>query len=413
MIAWMLYCGLVAALIGLAARAAESLARAAGYRMRWVWLGALLLTSFLSTTSAVRRFGTARAAVIVAPSGSSSAAIGSADATWSERLQLVAARVQDALDRSLGYAASAIDRRVPAPYAAVSWLAISLLLTMVFGTILHRFKRARRRWPLERIEDVSVRVSPSVGPIVVGVVRPEIVVPRWLLHRAVDEQRLAVAHEQEHLRARDPLALGLGWLAIVAMPWSPAVWYMVSRLRLTIELDCDARVLRRGAAPHAYGTLLIDVAQHAAPLTLSALGLADDSSQLHQRILALGRPVASFARTRAAVATLIAATGLVVACRVSPPPTAVEDTSAGRPVSANAPRRAGRPIVTHLDDVAKAQPLFVIDGIRSNNDSLRDIDPKTIVSVEVLKGPAAQATYGPAAAAGVIVVTTRKGQARR
>ena len=79
---------------------------------------------------------------------------------------------------------------------------------------------------------------------------------------------------------------------------------MLSRLRLAIELDCDARVLRRGAAPRAYGSLLIEVAQNASPLTLSALGFADESSQLYQRILALRGPAASFARTRGVLAAM-------------------------------------------------------------------------------------------------------------
>jgi TonB-dependent SusC/RagA subfamily outer membrane receptor len=297
-----------------------------------------------------------------------------------------------------------------------------------------------------------------------GVVRPEIVVPRWLLHRTDDEQRLAVAHEEEHLRARDPILLCAGWAAIILTPWNAALWYMVSRLRLAIELDCDARVLRRGVMARAYGSLLIEVAQNASPLTLSALGFADESSQLYQRILALRAPTGSFARTRAAFAVAAAVTGVLVACRVAPPrsasqpapsvrvanaPTAapapvaaevarassVDDSMAPKrraprahavavaptppvaeapasepvsPAAAPVPRSDSTPVLVHLESVARIGPLILIDGARSSMDEMRAMDPNTIANVEVLKGAAAIATYGADAERGVITVTTFK-----
>jgi TonB-dependent starch-binding outer membrane protein SusC len=71
------------------------------------------------------------------------------------------------------------------------------------------------------------------------------------------------------------------------------------------------------------------------------------------------------------------------------------------------------------------QPLIVIDGIRVNDapesmsfgvggqtpSRLEDINPEEIESIEILKGPAAAALYGTAAATGVIQVTTRRGRA--
>lgn len=77
------------------------------------------------------------------------------------------------------------------------------------------------------------------------------------------------------------------------------------------------------------------------------------------------------------------------------------------------------------------QALFVVDGVPINNSSAsnvqasgniydnnvdagnraNDINPEDIESVSVLKGPAAAALYGSRAAAGVIVITTKKGSA--
>ncbi|MGJ1321782.1 SusC/RagA family TonB-linked outer membrane protein [Sphingobacterium faecium] len=77
------------------------------------------------------------------------------------------------------------------------------------------------------------------------------------------------------------------------------------------------------------------------------------------------------------------------------------------------------------------QPLFVVDGViydnstviggnssfdgaqatsSSNSNRVMDINPEDIDNVSVLKGPAAAALYGSRAAAGAIIITTKKGQ---
>ncbi|HJW30029.1 MAG TPA: carboxypeptidase-like regulatory domain-containing protein, partial [Saprospiraceae bacterium] len=84
-----------------------------------------------------------------------------------------------------------------------------------------------------------------------------------------------------------------------------------------------------------------------------------------------------------------------------------------------------------------SQPLFIIDGIYVDNSSinsgnnivskaaaggstnfqddpsnrLSDIDPNDIEKIEVLKGASAAAIYGSRAAGGVVIITTKRGQA--
>jgi TonB-linked SusC/RagA family outer membrane protein len=69
------------------------------------------------------------------------------------------------------------------------------------------------------------------------------------------------------------------------------------------------------------------------------------------------------------------------------------------------------------------EPLVYIDGVAVSNakggislggqdySRLNDINPEEIESIEVLKGPAASAIYGSAAANGVILLSTKKGRA--
>ncbi len=74
--------------------------------------------------------------------------------------------------------------------------------------------------------------------------------------------------------------------------------------------------------------------------------------------------------------------------------------------------------------VGNNQPLIVIDGVRTNNQTLlsqgstagtaasnrlMDLNPDDIESINVLKGAAATALYGTAGATGVVLITTKKG----
>jgi len=54
-------------------------------------------------------------------------------------------------------------------------------------------------------------------------------------------------------------------------------------------------------------------------------------------------------------------------------------------------------------------PLLLLDGVQSDINYLSSINPNDIESVNVLKGSAGAALYGPDARNGVIVVTTKKG----
>src|SRR6185437_11327218 len=245
----MLYGTVVGALFAVAAYAADAMLRMSKRSVRWAWLGALLLTfGFIGSASvhpaarlSLPMKSTSTTRPLVAPHSSGP--------LWRQASTAVTSTLDVAIAMPIRRAIAMAEHAVPAramPWIAVGWLVAALALLALFLAVQLRFHRARRAWPSTHLHGVRVRVSPAAGPAVIGVSRPEIVVPRWLLGRDDDEQRLVLAHEVEHLRARDPLVLALGWLAIALVPWNPAVWFMASRLRLAVELDCDARVLRGG-----------------------------------------------------------------------------------------------------------------------------------------------------------------------
>ena len=60
-----------------------------------------------------------------------------------------------------------------------------------------------------------------------------------------------------------------------------------------------------------------------------------------------------------------------------------------------------------------AEPLYVIDGVESNQAQFLRLDPSEIESFSILKDAAATAVYGSKSANGVILVTTKRGQEGR
>jgi hypothetical protein len=228
---------------------------------------------------------------------------------------------------------------------------------------------------------------------VVGLSRPEIVVPGWLLERTADEQRLVLAHEREHVAARDPLLLAAGCVAVAILPWHPAAWWMLSRLRLAVELDCDARVLRRGVAARSYGTLLIDLAGRCSGLRIGAPALADESSHLQQRLIAMTPRLSRFTHARSAAAAAIAAVALLAACEAKlPTQTEVNDMTAAT-ATASAQK---------MQLLSSDSARYQVNGVAVSAAEANGIPANRITSIQVMKG--ASAPDGKA----LVSITTRE-----
>jgi TonB-dependent starch-binding outer membrane protein SusC len=94
--------------------------------------------------------------------------------------------------------------------------------------------------------------------------------------------------------------------------------------------------------------------------------------------------------------------------------TGVQVTNVGG--SVNTPARIFIRGVNSINN--RTQPLFVVDGIpiidgnlasTTNSNALGDINPADIENIEVLKDGSATAIFGSRAAAGVVLITTKKG----
>jgi len=147
------------------------------------------------------------------------------------------------------------------------WKTASLLL-VIWGAagllraayVVYISRRRRDSRTPTVMDGVPIVVTDQVGPATVGLLRSHVLVPRWVLAMPGVQRQYVLRHEEEHRSAHDARLLFLASLFIVLMPWNPAIWWQLRRLRLAVEMDCDNRVVDAlGDAP-AYGELLFKVA---------------------------------------------------------------------------------------------------------------------------------------------------------
>jgi beta-lactamase regulating signal transducer with metallopeptidase domain len=374
------YVLLTGALVTLATYAADAICRLSARSRRWTWLTGLIVT--VAVAGAALAFPRAPSLASVAGTDlSATPAIGVAHVSATTHIGFFGAMrggVAAAIDRTRSATERVVSLGV-APWSAAAWLVLTGSLLLFLCVVHRRFLRLRRQWPIANVHDVRVKVAPASGPAVMGVRRPDIVIPRWLLARADEEQRLVVEHEGEHVRARDPMTLAIGWGCAVLMPWHPATWWMLSRLRLAVELDCDQRVLRRGASRRSYGALLVDLSARFSGLPAGATALADRTTHLEQRLIAMNTHRPSLVSLRAGAFALAGLVAIVSACEMKMPTASTVEQMDG-----SAAERAAR----QMELVAKGDsaPVYYVDGVVTTRDAGTAILPGEIASIEVRRG---------------------------
>lgn len=272
---WMIYIVLVSAAVTIAAVVVESALQATRMPARLLWVAGMCFPVIAAIASA--RLATAvQARELLLPARELSGGQTGRDPVPASRTHFV--------PRPLGVAVSPNSRLAMLDSTLLAvWMTGFLLTLGVFGGAAVRLRRIRTAAEVRYIDGVRVSITPSTGPLVVGVLHPQILIPRWVLELDQSERQLIVAHEQEHLRSRDPALLAFGALAVGFTPWNPFVWYMLRRLGQAIELDCDRRVLAERPDLRAYARLLLSVASRRQTTLIPLAGLAASTSSLEQR----------------------------------------------------------------------------------------------------------------------------------
>ena len=261
----MVYVTVVSFLLGFAAWTLERGVRGLAFPTRWIWTVAL--------TGSV---GFTLATLLPVIFRGSLAETGAAGAS---------AVVLTPVVVSLGRVTASVT-----PFADLDVLLLAAWATLSLGVgfLLLRahlqLVSEGSKWTPTELDGCRVMVSRDLGPGAVGLLRPRIVVPRWALDIPAAERELMLSHESEHCKAGDPQIVGAALFLLCLMPWNPALWWQLRRLRLAIEIDCDHRVLRRSPEVRRYSTLLLEIGARSITSRMSAMAFARPKPFLERRI---------------------------------------------------------------------------------------------------------------------------------
>jgi Zn-dependent protease with chaperone function len=228
----------------------------------------------------------------------------------------------------------------PAPASRLlSWhagLALAYVAVAV-ALAVRGIARRRRLWrALECAAPYDATRAPypvlrhrELGPMVVGIVQPRIVLPEAMLEQSTEHALACVLkHEIAHVRRGDPwLSAAMEILLVVAWPVAP-LWVAASRVRHLIELACDEAALAGADAAERrrYGHVLLDVAEERSFVAALHFG-----ATLRARIeaIALQRPWPRSVQG----SVVIAAVAGFAACSSAGPGAVPQATDSARPAA--------------------------------------------------------------------------------
>jgi bla regulator protein BlaR1 len=205
---------------------------------------------------------------------------------------------------------------------------------------------------------IEVRESADVGsPMVVGVIRPCILLPARLRHElSPREMSLVLAHELAHIRRNDAVIAFVQRLIGALYLHNPFVHWVSKQIDRERECSCDDRVVSAEVAMGAeaggeeYAESLISVARHvmgASPAPAGAIGAIGGPTQLAHRIERVLTEPADASRAKAswlavgfvtsavAAVTAFVAPGIPLARAAQPPQSTVPALNAA-PAAAGA-----------------------------------------------------------------------------
>jgi len=324
MLSWMLYSIVVSLLMGLAALALERSAQIRQRPARWLWatcMVASLAIPFIPSKVSVQLPETTHAE----------------RATSSEILtppQTTAIELSRFTLPIIGTDQTPLSNRV-STLLDWTWRMASMALALVILASGVHLSWRRRRWDRGHMAGSAVYISEDSGPAVVGFLRPHIVVPRWLTELSPGEQELVIAHERSHLGAHDTQLLTIAVCLLACMPWNPVLWWQLRRLRLAIEIDCDARVLSLGYPVARYSETLIAVGQRQSASYAMTMASYGSKSFLEQRIHNMLRKKARHARVSALALASLGVGLAVCAAEVAPPKADVAGKTSYQEISAD------------------------------------------------------------------------------
>jgi beta-lactamase regulating signal transducer with metallopeptidase domain len=215
----------------------------------------------------------------------------------------------------------------PAAFLFILWSFGIVACGVKLGFQLRHARLLRRNskiiqelWLVREAERVAgmlrLRTTPVVAlsaeisaPVVVGIVRPLILLPvRTAGDISHPSLEMILAHEMAHIRRNDPV---WSWLCTIIERFfffHPIFWQVRGEWRMAQEMACDESAIRAtGASATDYATMLLDVvSRNSRPPTAMALSMAETKQRLKRRIMAM-KNIQSISRTKMTYVVVILA----------------------------------------------------------------------------------------------------------
>ncbi len=219
--------------------------------------------------------------------------------------------------------------------ALLSWVAIGVIgarrlsrraIAVDDDSWTEEIERARRVLGIHRTVDVGVSRDVAI-PMVVGALRPRVVIPASATAWSRERLRVVLLHELAHVRRGD-----IAWMfvarSVTSLFWfHPLAWVLVRHVRSEAERACDDIVIESGVRGSDYAEHLVAIARSATSreaLAVSALTLATRSSLENRVVSILATRVARSTRSRRSFAAAAAAALVMFVTIAAVQPTRVE-----------------------------------------------------------------------------------------
>lgn len=187
-----------------------------------------------------------------------------------------------------------------ADYATVGVVVWASGCVLIFAFMVRRqraFIRSLRN--VTAAQDGTYRSASVIGPVLVGIWRPRIVLPIDFENMYTPEERtLVLAHEEAHKKRFDVLVNGIATIWLCLFWFNPLMYWAIARLRFDQELACDAAVfVESDTGRRRYAEALLKTQLAADSAWRMPIGCHWQSSHpLKERVAMLKHPLPGFSR---------------------------------------------------------------------------------------------------------------------
>lgn len=223
------------------------------------------------------------------------------------------------------------------------------------------------------------------------------------------EKDVILKHEITHISQKHWIDLLCSECALLLQWFNPLMWLYVSSQKENHEFLADKAVIDAGISPAIYQAALIN--QRFQGPVFSFSNSFTYPNQLNRLFMIKKEKTSPWRRV--AVLALIPSFGLFFWASATPRFIFKSTGENSDNMSSVFARDSVKVIGFEADHINNNsdpnKALYIIDGKESSVSGMKELDPKNIESVSVLKDKSAIAAYGSKGENGVIVITTKKG----